>query len=233
MKICVVAARSGSKGLPHKNIKPFAGKPLLAHSIAQAVEAGVFDVIAVTSDSAEYLAIGREAGATLLIDRPAHLATDTISKPPILSHALSVVEAEFGRQVDILVDLQPTSPLRMAKDIPGAVRKLVQSPELNNVVSVGLAAHSPYYTIVEETSDGRIELSKPMEKRFGRRQDLPTCYTLNGSIYAWRRDAVIAELTAINDKTGYWEMDDLCNFDIDTPLDFDIAAFVAGHHFGW
>lgn len=233
MKMCVVAARAGSKGLPDKNIKPFAGKPLLAHTIDQARAAGIFDIIAVSSDSDRYLDIGREAGATLLIKRPDELATDFVAKPPVLRHALEVAEAEAGGAMEMFFDLQPTSPLRMPADIPGAAAKLAADPTLNNVVSVSRAKASPYYTLVEETGDGRIALSKPRESRFGRRQDLPNCYELNGSIYAWRRQPIIDQMPALTDRTGFWLMADECNFDIDTPLDFEIAAFVAQRHFGW
>jgi len=233
MKMCVVAARSGSKGLPEKNIKMFAGKALLAHTVEQAVASGIFDIVAVTSDSERYLDIGREAGANLLIDRPAELATDTISKPPVLRHALGMAEAEAGQEMEMLFDLQPTSPLRTPADIPGAARTLAERPDLYNVVSVSHAKASPYYTLVEETGDGRVELSKPQDGRYGRRQDLPSCYELNGSIYAWRREPILKEMPALTDKTGFWLMADECNFDIDTPLDFAIAAFVAHHHFGW
>ncbi|PCI02482.1 MAG: flagellar modification protein B [Hyphomicrobiales bacterium] len=233
MKICVVAARAGSKGLPNKNIKLLANKPLLAHSVEQACASGIFDFVAITSDSDRYLDIGREAGANLLIKRPDHLASDTISKPPVLRHALEAAEHEAGQQMDMLFDLQPTSPLRTPADIPGAARTLEERPELNNVVSVSEAKASPYYTLVEETEDKKIILSKSAKGRFGRRQDLPTCYELNGSIYAWRREPIIQEMPALTEKTGFWLMSDECNFDIDTPLDFAITAFVAHHHFGW
>lgn len=233
MKMCVVAARAGSKGLPDKNVKVFAGKPLLAHTVEQARQSGIFDIIAVTSDSERYLQIGREAGANLLVKRPAELATDTISKPPVLRHALAVAEAHAGQEMEMLFDLQPTSPLRMPGDIPGAARTLTERPELWNVVSVSHAKASPYYTLVEETADGRVELSKAKDARYGRRQDLPSCYELNGSIYAWRREPILAEMPALTDKTGFWLMAEECNFDIDTPLDFAIAGFVAHYHFGW
>ena len=233
MKMCVVAARAGSKGLPDKNIKAFAGKPLLAHSVEQAIASGVFDIIAVSSDSQRYLDVGREAGANLLITRPDELATDFISKPPVLRHALLVAEAEADREIETFFDLQPTSPLRTPDDILGADRRLEESPELFNVVSVSRAKASPYYTLVEEAPDGRIVLSKPEGGRYGRRQDLPKCYELNGSIYAWRRQPIMDEMPSLTDKSGFWLMPDECNFDIDTPLDFAIAAFVATHHFGW
>lgn len=233
MKMCVVAARAGSKGLRDKNIKFFAGKPLLAHTIEQAIASGVFDIIAVSSDSERYLDIGREAGANLLIKRPVELASDFVHKPPVLRHAILKAEAEAGCQIETLFDLQPTSPLRLPEDIPGAAKKLLENPDLFNVVSVNRAKASPYYTLVEERLDGCIELSKPIEGQFGRRQDLPKCYQLNGSIYAWRRQPIIDEIPALTSKTGFWLMTDECGFDIDTPLDFATAAFVATHFFGW
>lgn len=233
MKICVVAARAGSKELPDKNIKMFAGKPLLAHTVEQAKASGIFDIIAVTSDSGNYLDIGRAAGANLLINRPAELATDTTRKPPVLHHALAVAEAEAGRKMERLFDLQPTSPLRMPSDIVGAARTLDSRPDLYNVVSVCRAKGSPYQTIVEEAEEGRVKLSKPRDERYGRRQDLPKCYELNGSIYAWRRQPILDEMPALTEKTGFWLMADECNIDIDTSLDFAIAGFIARYHFGW
>ncbi len=232
MKMCVVAARAGSKGLPDKNIKSFAGRPLLAHTVEQAAQSGIFDIIAISSESDRYLDVGREAGANLLIKRPDELATDFVAKPPVLSHALHTAEIEAACKVEMFFDLQPTSPLRTPQDIPGAAKKLEENPHLLNIVSVARAKASPYYTLVEETSDGRIELSKP-GVRFGRRQDLPECYQLNGSIYAWRRQPILDQLPALTERTGFWLMADECSFDIDTPLDFAVAAFVATYHFGW
>lgn len=233
MKLCAIAARAGSKGLPGKNVKMFAGRPLLQHTVAQAVASGCFDAVAITSDSPLYLDIAREAGADLLIERPAELASDTISKPPVLRHALEVAEKHLGGTVEVLVDLQPTSPLRRPEDIPGAIDVLLRNEALADVVSVSAAKASPYFTLVEDVGDGRISLSKPRPDKVTRRQDAPPVYELNGSIYVWRREAILQELPAINDRTGYWVMPKECSFDIDTSLDFDIAAFVAHKHFGW
>lgn len=233
MKLCVIAARAGSKGLPGKNSKMFVGKPLLAHSIEQAKISGVFDYVALSSDSEIYLGIGREAGADLLIERPKELASDLVGKPPVLSHALRHAEELTGNEFSIFCDLQPTSPLRTTKDILGAVEKLTANPELKNVVSVCTASGSPYYTLLEEREDGCVNNLVTTPTSFSRRQDLPRCLELNGSIYVWRRESILQELPAVTENTGYWLMEDACNFDIDTDLDFSIAEFVAKHHFGW
>jgi N-acylneuraminate cytidylyltransferase len=206
---------------------------LLSHSVAQAVESEQFDVVAVSSDSAEYLEIGRDAGATLCIERPTRLAADETAKPPVLAHAMEAAEAFAGRQAEMVVDLQPTSPLRRPEDIAGAITTLAARHDLLNVVSVTEAKASPYYTLVEETTEGYARLSKPPPSAFGRRQDIPRSYALNGSIYVWRRQAVADLLPALTPRTGLWVMPDICAFDIDTALDFEIAAFVAHRHFGW
>lgn len=233
MRLCVVAARAGSKGMPEKNIATFAGRPLLAHSIAQAVASGCFDAVAISSDSPLYCEIGAEAGATLLIERPASLAGDEVSKPPVLHHALRVAEKEIGQEVQVLADLQPTSPLRREEDIPGAIEMLESRKTLLNVVSVSPTHCSPYFTLVEPRPDGTLVMCKEAQQRHARRQDLPAVYRLNGSMYVWRRDAVTRELPALTEATGYWLMPEECGYDIDTPLDFEIAEFVAQRHFGW
>jgi len=233
MRLCVIAARSGSKGLPGKNIRHFAGRPLLAHTVAQARASGCFDVVALSSDSARYREIGAEAGATLLIERPDTLAGDDVAKAPVLHHALQVAERQLGAKVELLVDLQPTSPLRRAGDIPGAVALLEQDDTLLNVVSVSPTRASPYFTLAEQRPDGTLSPCKERPVRATRRQDLPLVYQLNGSIYAWRRDAIVRELPALTERTGCWLMPEECAFDIDSALEFELAAFVAERHFGW
>jgi CMP-N-acetylneuraminic acid synthetase len=231
--MCVVAARAGSKGLPGKNVRLFAGKPLLAHSVEQAVRSGVFDCVAVSSESPEYLEVGRAAGATLLLDRPGALAADDTPKMPVLRHALEAAERHLQRPIEVLVDLQPTSPLRRPEDIAGAVAHLEANPSFANVVSVSAAKASPYYTIVEPRPDGTIVLSKPLPRAFDRRQDAPEVFALNGSIYAWRRDAIMTGSTTLTERTGYWVLPAEYSADIDTQLDFDIAAFIAERYLGW
>lgn len=233
-RLAIIAARSQSKGLPGKNIKTFAGQPLLAHSIVQAKESGCFDAIACTTDDQDYLAIAQQAGATLLIMRPAELASDQAAKLPVLHHALKVAEAETRLHFDTIVDLQPTSPLRRPDDIGGAIAALEAQPNLINVVSVCEASDSPYYTLVEKHSDDTVFLSKmPSGGQKARRQDIPMVWRLNGSIYAWRREGLLQSDRALTDATGIWEMPDICGLDIDTKLDFEIAAFVAERALGW
>jgi CMP-N,N'-diacetyllegionaminic acid synthase len=230
-RICVVAARSGSKGLPGKNVRTFAGKPLLAHSVEQALATSIFSAIAVSSDCPEYLDIARLAGADILIERPSALAGDAVAKLPVLRHALEFAESRCATRFDVLVDLQPTSPLRRVEDITGAISHLEAHPEFLNVVSVSPSKASPYFTIVEPRADGTIHLSK--ESSAERRQDVPEVFQLNGSIYSWRRQALFDCNHTLTERTGYWNVPIEYAFDIDTELDFALAAFVAETYLGW
>lgn len=91
-RICTVCARGGSKGVKQKNIRELLGKPLIAHTLEQARKSGLFDVLAVSSDSAEILAVAQQYGADELIERPVHLATDTAAKLPVIQHCVEEVE---------------------------------------------------------------------------------------------------------------------------------------------
>src|SRR5215469_12487078 len=91
-RVCTICARAGSKGVPSKNVRMIAGKPLLAHSLYHARASGLFDAIAVSSDGDEILSIARTYGATCLVKRPAALASDTAAKLPAISHCLEAAE---------------------------------------------------------------------------------------------------------------------------------------------
>lgn len=233
-RLCIIAARSGSKGLPDKNILTFAGKPLLAHSIEQALASNQFDCVTISSDSQAYIDIAVAHGATHPVLRHDTLSGDTVAKQPVLRHALETVEAASGMRFDTIVDLQPTSPLRRAEDIPGTIATLESNSSLANAISIASCKVSPYFNQVEVGEDGRLAIAKTIAgKAKPRRQDVPKSYQLNGSIYAWSRDGLYAWDHALTPASGYWEMPDLYSFDVDLALDFDLAAFIAETQLGW
>ena len=122
MILCTICARGGSKGVPGKNIRPIAGKPLIAHSIDQAKRTGLFAAVAVSSDSEEIIETASAWGADLVIRRPEEMATDRAGKLPAIRHAALTAEERLGRKLDILVDLDCTSPLRLR-------RKMMSRPQ--------------------------------------------------------------------------------------------------------
>ena len=224
-RICTICARGGSKGVKNKNIRDLAGKPMIAHSLTQARTSGLFEVIAVSSDSPEILEVARRHGADLLVERPAELATDTAAKLPVIRHCVEGVERITGKRFDVVVDLDATSPLRWVEDIQGAVH-LLERQNVANVITAAPARRSPYFNLVELGEDGVVRLSKPLERPIVRRQDSPKCFDMNASIYVWQRAALFDCPTVFNADTRLFIMPAERSTDIDNELDFEIVELL-------
>ena len=178
MRLCTLCARGGSKGVKNKNLRPLLGKPLLAHSLEQARATGLFEALAVSSDSEAILEAAREWGADYLIRRPAELATDTAPKIPVIRHCFLEAERLANRHFDVVVDLDATSPLRTPEDIRAAVATLEET-DAANVITAMPSRRSPYFNVVEIDGGGVPRLSKPLPDRVVRRQGAPKCYDMN------------------------------------------------------
>lgn len=222
--IATVCARGGSKGLPRKNVLPFAGEPLVAHTIRQALACALIDGVYVSTDDEEIASIARRYGAVVPYRRPVELASDSAGKIAAIEHMVQFLELQ-GMVIGTVVDMQPTSPLRTPADLEQAIA-LGRQAQL--VVTVTEPSHNPYYTLAETDADGRLRLSKPAD--FARRQDAPAVWGLNGSIYVWRRAALAR--AAID---GFWSvpatpfpMPRQRSVDIDDALDFDLAEWFFG-----
>jgi N-acylneuraminate cytidylyltransferase/CMP-N,N'-diacetyllegionaminic acid synthase len=225
IRLCTICARGGSKGMPGKNLRPLAGKPLIAHSIAQAKASGLFACVAVSSDSAEILEASRRHGADHLIERPPALATDESAKLPAIQHCVREVERLTGQAYDTMVDLDATAPLRTTADIAGAVA-LCEAGGCDNVIT-GCAAHrSPYFNLVAERPDGFISIAIECAREVVRRQDAPRCFDCNASIYVWPRATFFAADRVVTARTRLYEMPSARSWDIDGPLDFEIVEFL-------
>lgn len=224
--IATICARGGSKGLPGKNIRPFAGRPLIAHTIAHALACGEIDGVYVSTDDQAIAQAALAAGAQVPYLRPAELATDAAPKLPVIEHLVRHLEQQ-GERIARVVDLQPTSPLRTTADLAAA---LAVAPAADLVVSVTQAQDNPYFNLVEQQPDGSVRLSKGVGA--GRRQDTPTVYALNGSIYVWQRAAL-----AHAAQNGLWSvriapcvMPRWRSVDIDTLEDFEYAEWLHARH---
>ena len=224
--IATICARGGSKGLPGKNIRLFAGKPLIVHSIEQARACPAIDAVVVSTDNAAIADIARAAGALVPYLRPADLASDTAAKLPVIEHLVKHLE-QGGQRIARIVDLQPTSPLREAQDI---LQALNACPDMPLTVSVRVAQDNPYFNMVERSADGRIALCKGQGSI--RRQDSPSVYALNGSIYVWQRaalaQAAVDGLWSIG--LGVYEMPHWKSVDIDDLDDFEYAEWLYHRH---
>lgn len=224
-RICTICARAGSKGVRAKNLRMIAGKPLIAHSLAQAKASGLFDAIAVSSDSEELLSLTARHGATCLVRRPDELATDTAPKLPAIRHCLREAERQTGITFDIIVDLDATSPLRLPEDIRAVMALLERSPGAN-IITGAPARRSPYFNLVERRSDGSVGVSKAPPQAIVRRQDAPECFDMNASIYAWWAADFRAGSQTFMPNTQLYVMPEERSLDIDSELDFQLVEFL-------
>ena len=224
-RLCTICARGGSKGVPNKNVRMIAGKPLIAHTISQAKNSELFESVAVNSDSMQILDIAHEYEVDFLINRPDELASDTSAKLPAIQFGVKFVEEQSGVTFDTIVDLDATAPLRTIKDIQGAVN-LQESKGISNIITAVPARKSPYFNQVELNAKGKVRLSKPLDSKFIRRQDAPIVYDTNASIYVWNRDALFHYPAVLNDETLLYVMSEDTAFDIDTEFDFEVVEFL-------
>jgi len=221
--IAIIPARSGSKGLPDKNIRLLNGKPLIAYSIIQAQGAGLFDEIFLSTDSQEYANIAMQYGANVPFLRSDELASDSASTWDCVKEALEQYRT-IGKAYDIFVVLQPTSPLRTAGDIINAVKKMVLT-NADSVVSVCEADHSPlwYNTLPENQSLKGFVRSEITAKT---RQELPTFYRINGAIYAISTSYFLRTQDIYDGNSFAYIMPKERSIDIDTLFDFSLAEYL-------
>lgn len=224
-RLCTICARGGSKGVPGKNLRELLGKPLIVHSIEQARKSSLFEAIAVSSDSKDILEVSRRFGADVLVCRPDDMASDTAPKLPAIRHCFETAERELGKTFPVFVDLDATSPLRIAEDIAGAVR-LLEERGVSNVITGAPARRSPYFNLVELDARGVVHLCKTLDHPIVRRQDAPRCYDMNASIYVWRREAFLREPAVFYEDTLLFEMPEGRSIDIDSELDFEMVCLL-------
>lgn len=226
-RICTICARGGSKGVKNKNIRELLGKPLIAHSILQAKESNLFDMITVSSDSDEILQVAKQYGADYCIKRPVVLATDTAAKLPVIQHCVEQTEQLSGVKFDTLVDIDATSPLRTVEDLRNAVLMLENHNDATNLITAAPARRNPYFNLVEENDDGYVRPSKSLKTSVVRRQDAPKTYDMNASIYIWKRESFFEAQSVFSNNTILYIMPEERSHDIDSELDFEIVQLLA------
>lgn len=224
MKILVIIpARGGSKGIPHKNIKPLAGKPLIYYTIDVARQIVSDEDICVSTDDQEIVKCVEDYGLKVPFVRPAELATDTAGTYEVLLHALNFFESQ-GKHYDIVILLQNTSPFRTAKQVKEAMQ--LYKDDIDMVVSVKECSANPYYCVFEENNDGFLYISKGNGKII-RRQDAPKVYEYNGAIYIINVTSLKRmPLFAFPHRVKY-VMDELSSLDLDTMFDWKMAEMIS------
>jgi N,N'-diacetyl-8-epilegionaminate cytidylyltransferase len=220
--IALIFARGGSKGVPGKNIKMMAGKPLLAHSIDLAKRLEAIDSVYVSTDDKAIASVAVKYGA-YVIDRPRKLAQDSSSEWEAWKHAIEWLD-EHGIDFDVFLSLPTTAPLRNESDVISTLENL--GPDIDMVLTMSTASRSPWFNMVEKEQDGLIKLLNTQKGSIHRRQDVPQCFDLNTVAYATRPQFINSANGIFDGKVMGVEIPIERSIDIDTELDFKIAEYL-------
>lgn len=222
--IAIIPARSGSKGLPDKNIRTINGKPLIAYSIETAKKSELFDAIHVSTDSEKYSQIATEFGADQPFLRDYDTSGDAASSWDVVREVL-IKYKKIGQEFDICILLQPTSPLRTSEDIKNAFA-LFDNKGAKAVVSVTEVEHPIQWCFTLDESNSLQSFAKSKYKNV-RRQDLEKNYRENGAIYIVNvKDILNPEFDIYESKCYAYVMDRNKSVDIDTLIDFKFAELL-------
>lgn len=222
--LCIIPARGGSKGIPHKNIIDLRGRPLISYSIIAARESGIFNRIIVSTDSLEIAKVAKEYGAEVPFMRPDYLATDNARVEEAVAHALECIE-EHDKKYDYVCLLQPTSPLLDPVDIIN-VKKMLCDKKADMIVSVGRSPINVSWAreIPEDLSMKGFECDVCGTNR----QCFKNTYFLNGAIYFGKWDIFYSKKNYYKQNTYAYKMPYGKSIDIDSELDIKLANFFLG-----
>ena len=221
----LIPARGGSKGLPRKNIKPLLGKPLIAWTIEQALASKYLDRVVVSTDDKEIAEVSKKYGAEFPFIRPKQLATDEAKGIDVVLHTINWFrENDKQKQYDLIMLLQPTSPLRAKEDIDKAIEFLFLK-EAKAIVSVCEVDHHPLWanTLPE---DGCMKDFIRKEIINKNRQELPVVYRLNGAIYLAYCNYIKEQKNFFGEKTFAYIMPKNRSVDIDNEIDFKLTEIL-------
>lgn len=223
-----VFARGGSKGVPRKNIRLLAGKPLLAHAIETALSSEWIDQVVVSTDDVEIADVARKYGAQVPFMRPVELAQDDSPEWLAWQHAVRTLATTEGQpKMDVFVCLPATSPLRSVEDVDACVQALLES-DADLVITVKPAGRNPYFNMVVLDEAGYARLVIPPERTVYRRQAAPAVYDMTTVAYAARPEFVRQAHSMFEGKVKAIVVPAERALDIDTELDFRFAEFLLG-----
>ncbi|HEY6979114.1 MAG TPA: acylneuraminate cytidylyltransferase family protein [Chitinophagaceae bacterium] len=221
-----ICCRGGSKGLKNKNIKLLHGKPLIAYTIETAHECKLLNDVIVSTDSKEIESAATQFGIKEIIQRPAELATDISSKWHVFIHAVKVYEQQHHVNVDYLVDMDVTVPLKIRDDIDGAIQLALNNEDTDVIITGYEPERNPYFNMMETTESGFARIVKQPGKPIVRRQDAPTVYSLTPAAYVIKKQALYAHSHWSNAKCKIYPIPRSRAVDIDTELDFKMVEFL-------
>jgi len=224
--LAVVPARGSSKEIPRKNIYPLLGQPLIEYTFDAAKKSKLLTRVVLSTDDEEIAQIGRQNSIGVPFQRPKKLAADNTLGIAVVQHTVKYLEDSEGYRPDYVVILQPTSPLRRAEHIDGALRILLNTGA-DSVVSVVKVPHNFGPHSVMKLIDGRLKPFLEHKKQIFRRQDKPEVYARNGAaVYVVTYDTLVLKNSLFGDDCRPYLMAEEDSIDIDTLLDLEIAEFL-------
>ncbi len=215
----IIPARGGSKGVPRKNLRKLAGKPLLEYTAEAALASTRLSRIILTTEDQEIAEAGRQCGIEVPFMRPESLARDDTPMLPVIRHAVKTLE-DSGDRYDAICLLQPTNPLRRPEDIDNCIR-LLDEQEADSVVSMlpVPVEFNPHWVWFSD-SNGYLKIATGEEMPIPRRQELPAAWHREGSVYVMRRDVLVERNTFYGAKMIGYMMDPEKTVNIDTMEDW-------------
>lgn len=220
--LVIIPARGGSKGIPHKNIKPLGGRPLILHTVDVAREVADDADICVSTDDPDIISCVESCGLKVPFVRPTELATDSAGTREVMLHALDFYERQ-GCHYDMVLLLQATSPFRNASHVREALA--LYRSDLDMVVSVRESSSNPYFNCFEDDGEGLLQKTI-RGVSFTRRQDAPVTYEYNGAIYVINAGSLKARPLGDFTRKVKYLMDPIHSVDLDTMLDWKFAEFI-------
>ncbi len=221
--LAIIPARSGSKSVIDKNIRPIAGKPMIAYSIEHGLKAECIDRVIVSTDSEKYADIARKYGAEVPFIRPAEYATDTALDIDVFRHALTFLKENEGYEPEIVVQLRPTYPIRRISDIEAMVKYMREHPDVDSMRCIAPAKEVAYKMWFKDDDGMLSPIMTDIPECYNMpRQQLPKIYYQNACIDVVRASVILEQNSMSGKKIAGYEMDE--NFDIDTEEEFKKAA---------
>jgi len=221
--LAVIPARGGSKGIANKNIIDIGGNPLIKYTIDAASGSDMITDYVVSTDSDAIADVAKSCGALVPFKRPGHLSNDKALSLPVIQHAVEFMEVEQGYQYDLVIMLQPTTPLRQTKDIDNAINLLFNTNADSVISVVEVEGHHPLR--MKRVVDGRlINYIDQGHEDMRPRQELPPVYIRNGAIYATMRNTLMKENSFVGVDSRAYIMPPERSVNIDTMKDLSLAV---------
>lgn len=202
------------------------GIPLIGHTIVQAQQSELIADLIISTDSQLIADTAKEFGAKVPFMRPDDLASDSASKWPVFIHALEFYEKEYGVEVEYLVDLDVTVPLKTPLDIDGAIQLALDNPSTEVVITGYEPERNPYFNMMEIREDGLAEIVKKSEKPIVRRQDAPDVYSLSPAAFVIKKSALYNYPHWSKAPCRIFPIPRERAIDIDSLLDFELVEFL-------